>query len=69
VKGGASGIEGAGVHAIEAIASGEVVAVKGGHLVDGAAVASLPEAAQGLGVPDRGRQLPGRADQRRARQA
>jgi len=44
VKGGASGIEGAGVHAIEAIASGEVVAVKGGHLVDGAAVASLPEA-------------------------
>jgi uncharacterized protein len=44
VKGGASGIEGMGVHAIEAIADGEVVAVKGGHIVDGAAVAGLPEA-------------------------
>jgi hypothetical protein len=44
VKGGASGIEGMGVHAIEAIAGGEVVAVKGGHIVDGAAVVSLPEA-------------------------
>ncbi len=44
VKGGASGIEGQGVHAIEAIAGGEVVAVKGGHIVDGAAVAGLPEA-------------------------
>jgi hypothetical protein len=43
VKGGTSGIEGMGVHAIEAIASGEVVAVKGGHIVDGAAVAGLPE--------------------------
>jgi uncharacterized protein len=44
VKGGASGIEGQGVHAIETIAGGEVVAVKGGHIVDGAAVAGLPEA-------------------------
>jgi hypothetical protein len=44
VKGGASGIQGMGVHAIEAIAGGEVVAVKGGHIVDGAAVAGLPEA-------------------------
>jgi uncharacterized protein len=44
VKGGASGIQGMGVHAIEAIADGEVVAVKGGHIVDGAAVAGLPEA-------------------------
>jgi hypothetical protein len=44
VKGGASGIEGTGVHAIEAIAGGEVVAVKGGHVVDGATVAGLPEA-------------------------
>jgi hypothetical protein len=44
VKGGTSGIEGMGVHAIKAIASGEVVAVKGGHIVDGAAVAGLPEA-------------------------
>ena len=44
VKGGTSGIEGTGVHALEAIAGGEVVAVKGGHIVDGAAVAGLPEA-------------------------
>jgi hypothetical protein len=44
VKGGPSGIEGMGVHAIEAIAGGEVVAVKGGHIVDGATVAGLPEA-------------------------
>jgi hypothetical protein len=33
VKGGASGIEGMGVPAIDAIADGEVVAVKGGHIV------------------------------------
>jgi len=32
------------VHAVEAIAAGEVVAVKGGHIVDGAAVAGLPGA-------------------------
>jgi len=44
VKGGASGIEGRGVHAIEAITGGEVVAVKGGHVVDGSAAATLPEA-------------------------
>src|SRR5215472_14292182 len=37
-KGGASAIEGRGVHAVEAIAGGEVVAVKGGHIVDGSAV-------------------------------
>jgi uncharacterized protein len=43
-KGGPSAIEGQGVHAVEAIAAGEVVAVKGGHIVDGAAVAGLPEA-------------------------
>jgi uncharacterized protein len=44
VKGGASAIEGQGVHAVEAIAAGEVVAVKGGHVVDGATVSGLPEA-------------------------
>lgn len=44
IKGGESGIEGMGVHAIDAIAGGEVVAVKGSHIVDGAAVAGLPEA-------------------------
>jgi uncharacterized protein len=43
-KGGASAIEGRGVHAIEAIAGGEVVAVKGGHIVDGSAAESLPDA-------------------------
>jgi hypothetical protein len=41
---GASAIEGRGVHAVEAIAGGEVVAVKGGHIMDGSAVAGLPEA-------------------------
>ncbi len=41
VKGGASVIEGQGVHAIEPIAGGEVVAVKGGHVVDGTTVANL----------------------------
>src|SRR5262245_23617544 len=44
VKGGTSAIEGRGVHAIAAIAAGEVVAVKGGHIADGAAVADLPAA-------------------------
>jgi hypothetical protein len=43
-KGGPSAIAGQGVHAVEAIAAGEVVAIKGGHIVDGAAVAGLPEA-------------------------
>ncbi len=43
-KGGASAIEGQGVHAVEAIAAGEIVAVKGGHIVDGAVAASLPDA-------------------------
>jgi hypothetical protein len=32
------------VHVIEAIAVGEIVAVKGGHVVDGRAVAELPAA-------------------------
>jgi uncharacterized protein len=44
VKGGASAIEGQGVHAVEAIAAGEVVAVKGGHILNGPAVAGLPDA-------------------------
>ncbi len=43
-KGGASAIEGQGVHAVEAIAAGEVVAVKGGHILNGPAVAGLPGA-------------------------
>jgi uncharacterized protein len=42
-KGGASVIAGRGVHAVEVIPAGEVVAVKGGHIMDAAAVARLPE--------------------------
>jgi len=51
VKGGASAIEGLGVHAVEVIAAGEVVAVKGGHIVDGATVAGLPEAIRDSAFP------------------
>jgi uncharacterized protein len=50
-KGGASAIEGRGVHAVEVIAGGEVVAVKGGHIVDGSAVAGLPEAIRDSAFP------------------
>ena len=50
-KGGASAIEGRGVHAVEAIAGGEVVAVKGGHIVDGPAVAGLPQAIRDSAFP------------------
>jgi hypothetical protein len=46
-----SAIEGRGVHAAEPIADGEVVAVKGGHLVDGAAVAGLPDAIRDSAFP------------------
>jgi SET domain-containing protein len=42
-KGGPSSIEGRGVHAVEPIAAGEVVAVKGGHIVNGETVKALPE--------------------------
>jgi uncharacterized protein len=50
-KGGPSAIEGRGVHAVEAIAGGEVVAVKGGHIIDGAGVAGLPEALRDSAFP------------------
>ena len=43
-KGGPSPIEGRGVHALQSIGAGEVVAVKGGHIVDQTTVQSLPEA-------------------------
>lgn len=46
---GASAIEGQGVHAVEAIAAGEVVAVKGGHIVSGSVAAGLPEAIRNSG--------------------
>jgi uncharacterized protein len=51
VKGGASAIAGRGVHAVETIAGGEVVAVKGGHIVDGCAVAGLPDAIRNSAFP------------------
>jgi SET domain-containing protein len=41
-KGGSSPIEGRGVHALEPINAGEVVAVKGGHIVDAATLEDLP---------------------------
>ena len=50
-RGGASAIEGRGVHAVEAIAAGEVVAVKGGHIVDGPTVAGLPQAIRDSAFP------------------
>jgi uncharacterized protein len=39
------------VHAIEAIAAGEIVAVKGGHIVDGSTVAGLPGAIRNSAFP------------------
>jgi SET domain-containing protein len=42
-KGGLSGIAGRGLFALEPIAAGEVVAVKGGHIVDTASLRALPE--------------------------
>lgn len=42
-KGIASGITGRGLAAVEAIDSGEIVAVKGGHIVTTATLQSLPE--------------------------
>jgi hypothetical protein len=48
-KGGVSRIEGRGVHAIAPISQGEVVAVKGGYIVDAATVAMLPDAIRNSG--------------------
>jgi SET domain-containing protein len=42
IKGKPSGIAGRGLFAIEPIAAGEIVAVKGGHIVDSATLATLP---------------------------
>jgi uncharacterized protein len=42
-KGAASAIEGRGLIAVAPMAAGELVAIKGGHLVTTAALASLPE--------------------------
>lgn len=43
VKGGSSAIEGRGLVAVAPIDKGEVVAVKGGHIVDTATMRQLPE--------------------------
>ncbi len=45
-KGTASAIEGRGLVAVDAIAAGEIVAIKGGHILTTAAVRSLPERLQ-----------------------
>lgn len=42
-KGLRSDIAGKGLHAVEAIAAGEVVAAKGGQLMTGAQLAALPD--------------------------
>lgn len=42
-KGAASGVEGRGLVAVALIAAGELVAIKGGHIVTTAALRSLPE--------------------------
>ena len=42
-KGGPSSIEGRGLVAVAPISAGDVVAVKGGHIVDTATMRSLPE--------------------------
>jgi hypothetical protein len=41
-KGVASGIEGRGLAALAPIGAGEIVAIKGGHVVTAAALQSLP---------------------------
>ncbi len=45
-KGGVSTIAGRGLFAVEPIAAGDVVAVKGGHLVDTATMLALPASLQ-----------------------
>jgi uncharacterized protein len=46
VKGQASSIAGRGLFAVEPIAAGEIVAVKGGHIVDSASMGALPDQLQ-----------------------
>ena len=49
-KGVSSEIEGRGLVAVTPIAAGELVAIKGGHIVTTAALRSLPERLQNSGV-------------------
>jgi SET domain-containing protein len=46
VKGGSSAIQGRGLAAVAPIGAGEVVAIKGGHIVDTPTLKSLPEQLQ-----------------------
>lgn len=46
VKGGDSEIEGRGLRAVESFAKGEVVAIKGGHVIDTLTLRTLPEKLQ-----------------------
>jgi hypothetical protein len=50
-KGGTSAIAGQGLHAIDVVAGGEVVAVKGGHIVAASVVAGLPDAIRDSAFP------------------
>lgn len=49
-KGATSGIAGRGLHAVAPIAAGEVVAIKGGHVVTTEQLAALPERLQNSDV-------------------
>ncbi len=49
-KGRPSPISGRGLVAVAPIGAGEIVAIKGGHIVDAATLASLPERLQNSGV-------------------
>ncbi len=49
-KGSPSSIAGRGLFAVEDIAAGEVVAVKGGHIVDTATMQALPERLQNSAI-------------------
>lgn len=50
VKGRSSDIEGRGLIAVAPIAAGEIVAIKGGHIVDTATLHTLPERLQNSDV-------------------
>ena len=49
-KGASSDIEGRGLFAVAPIAAGEIVAIKGGHIVDTATLHALPERLQNSDV-------------------
>lgn len=61
-KGGASDVAGRGLHAIEPIAAGEIVAVKGGHIVTTQVLNALPDPLPNSEVSDCRWPTPGRFD-------